>query len=192
MKRNKVVLYWIGIIIALGLFWYIVIALIIGLFNETKIEYRKNECKNCGLQLEYLPTTSVTQKNYCEVKACWGTKPIDRRISAARTELPATNIDAGVDGVGTASYYSQENLIQSRKNLTGGGFGVAMHNTNLGDRFMVCLQADSSRCIYVTHNDYCEGCMTMFPGRVFDLQEEAFAELAPLHLGVLKVVYKKI
>jgi len=91
-----------------------------------------------------------------------------------------------------ASWYSQHNLIATRKEIAGTTYGAASGQFPLGTPLTICVHG-TNRCIDIIVNDFCAGCGTIYPTRCLDLQKEAFAELVPLTYGVAPVtVYKKV
>lgn len=92
------------------------------------------------------------------------------------------HLDEGLWLYGTASWYSQHNLIQSRKDIAGSEYGTASRIYPLGTIIRVC-NTNNARCVDMVVNDFCEACSNTYPDRVLDIQKEAFAELSNNNLG---------
>lgn len=104
------------------------------------------------------------------------------------TITPSPIPTKGISYTCEASWYSQHNLIRSRKDLAGDGYSAASRDFVLGTRLMAC-NGDGSRCVDLVVNDYGPEAWT---GRCIDLEKETFAKLESLSRGVTQVTLTKL
>jgi hypothetical protein len=81
---------------------------------------------------------------------------------------------------GTASYYDD-----------GPGLYAAVHSYKWGDPRYPVRVCYESRCVTVTVRDYCQCYVGTSDERIIDLSPQAFARLAPLGLGLIKVTVRR-
>jgi rare lipoprotein A len=87
--------------------------------------------------------------------------------------------------IGLATWYNPR-LTASGERYQQGQSNCAMRRRGFGKNYLVCNMANH-RCVEVRHNDYGPSLFLFMMGRIIDLSENAFSEIADVRKGVIRV-----
>ena len=84
---------------------------------------------------------------------------------------------------GLASWYSRGPTASGEKY---GKYTCAMRTREFGGYYLVC-NLDNNKCVRVRHNDFGPARRLFNQGRIIDLSRQAFARIADLKKGLIRV-----
>ncbi|MDD5060370.1 MAG: septal ring lytic transglycosylase RlpA family protein [Candidatus Omnitrophica bacterium] len=84
---------------------------------------------------------------------------------------------------GLASWYNHGLTASGEKY---GKYTCAMRTREFGGYYLVC-NLDNNKCVRVRHNDFGPAIRLFRQGRIIDLSREAFARIADLKKGLIRV-----
>ena len=87
--------------------------------------------------------------------------------------------------VGFATWYNPR-LTASGERYKKGEFTCAMRKRDFGKYYLVC-NLENNKCVEVRHNDFGPAAYLFRRGRIVDLSRNAFAKIADVNKGVIRV-----
>ncbi len=91
---------------------------------------------------------------------------------------------------GIASWYSAK-FTATGERFDSNALTCAMRKTDFGKYYKVC-NTDNNKCVVVRHNNFGPARRLYVKGRIIDLSKAAFASIAELREGLIKVTVDQV